>query len=96
MAFIRFHSFLFHSFPDRGSKPSSPSTAENPLDAAVKARRKDQDEEKEAAGIISGSLTSVILAVRDVRHNASQIPSSMLSKLMLTGVLFSLTSDRLG
>ena len=39
--------FFVLSFQDRGSEPSSPSVAENPLEAAVKARRKDKDEEQE-------------------------------------------------
>lgn len=40
----------FFSFQDRASEPSSPNEAVNPLDAAVKARRKDKDEEKETGG----------------------------------------------
>ena len=35
---------------DLGSTPSSPNVTENPLDAAVKARRKDKDEEQETEG----------------------------------------------
>lgn len=41
---------IFFSFQDRASEPSSPNEAVNPLDAAVKARRKDKDEEKETGG----------------------------------------------
>ncbi|KAJ7382144.1 hypothetical protein OS493_036694 [Desmophyllum pertusum] len=32
---------------DPGSEASSPNSSENPLEAAVKARRKDKEEEKE-------------------------------------------------
>ena len=38
-----FSDFSLLSFSDPGSRPSSPNAVENPLDAAVKARRKDQD-----------------------------------------------------
>lgn len=44
------HTTSFFFFSDRGSEPSSPNETENPLDAAVKARRKDKDEEKETGG----------------------------------------------
>ena len=44
------HHDFFVFFQDRGSEPSSPNEAVNPLDAAVKARRKDKDEEKESGG----------------------------------------------
>ena len=46
--FILFCFFCFF-FSDPGSRPSSPNAVENPLDAAIKARRKDQDE-KETGG----------------------------------------------
>ena len=38
-----FSDFSPSFFSDPGSRPSSPNAVENPLDAAVKARRKDQD-----------------------------------------------------
>ena len=44
------YNIIFFFFSDRGSEPSSPNETENPLDAAVKARRKDKDEEKETGG----------------------------------------------
>jgi len=44
------HTTSFFSFSDRGSEPSYPNETGNPLDAAVKARRKDKDEEKETGG----------------------------------------------